>query len=142
MERPFGNGSGGWSENNQRLTRRMGPCRQQCNGGEGGDGHAALAVTPWTQIGRNVFRKTETACDEIHKLQYPSFHKQCVRRGVATRCGDGARAHREREFSSAEVGTMGFAFSFPTYCIEGRLTSTSRPRCKCPQRSFPEVFEP
>jgi hypothetical protein len=41
-----------------------------------------------------------------------------------------ATAHREHEFSSWDVGTMGVAFSFPTSCIGGRQTSTSAPRCK------------
>ena len=76
---PFGHGSGGWSENNPQLTGCMGPCAR-----------SKRRQSRWRRIrgvGGNVFRKTETTCDPIHKLQCPSFHKGNVRRARATRAG-------------------------------------------------------
>ena len=82
------------------------PVPGRSGGNQGGDGYAALAVT----------------CFGKPKRRATQYTNSSARVSIRETCG--ARAQREREFSSAAVGTMRFAFSFPTYCIVRRETST------------------
>ena len=92
----------------------------------------AMDTRRWRDVARALCGEGAVWRGRMRELTRASFHKWRARRGLATHFGVARRAyataHREREFSSARVGTMGVAFSFPTSCIERRETSTSRPR--------------